>query len=147
MWTTVFNHDILWPCTHKRFDMWPIMPRWVITFSSVPMTWYGWCGCSRTALWRSFLPSTLFWVRIDPLCPCKEVTYVTPVQTSVPLLPASLNAFAVPSAPRILVRNVSWEKPPSTFPQTSFLSGLIGRPLHPVSCIPPAQRPYLCNHH
>lgn len=41
-----------------------------------------------------------------------KVLTVTPVQTSVPLLlPASLNAFTVPFSPRILVRNVTLEKP------------------------------------
>lgn len=67
-----------------------------------------------------------------------KVPTVTPVQTSFPLLPASLNAFAVPSSPRILVRNVTLEKPSLlhfvfNISSNSFLSGLTGLPLHPVS--------------
>lgn len=68
-----------------------------------------------------------------------KVLTVIPVQTSVPLLlSASLNAFAVPSSPRILVRNVTLEKPPLrhlvfNISSYSFLSGLTALPLHPVS--------------
>lgn len=67
-----------------------------------------------------------------------KVLTVIPVQTSVPLLlSASLNAFAVPSSPRILVRNVTLEKPLRhlvfNISSYSFLSGLTALPLHPVS--------------
>ncbi|EDM03822.1 rCG63488 [Rattus norvegicus] len=64
-----------------------------------------------------------------------KVLEVTPVQTSVPLLPASFccSFCPTPLSEMSPLRNLSYCTLSSTFPQTPFLSPFTGLPPHLVS--------------